>query len=402
VSDNPFLKAVKVQALLRLALTGPSGSGKTYTALLLATTLIPDAKVAVIDTERGSASKYADLFDFDVVELSEFNPAVYVRALECAQEHGYNVVVMDTISHAWAGTGGVLEIVDNVAAKSKNPNKFAAWNEGTKVQNKFIDAILDCPMHVIATMRSKMDHVQETNTKTGKMEVRKVGMAPIQRDGIEYEFDVVADMQIDNTMIVTKSRCPQLHEKVIAKPDAKVSTVLRTWLNAGEQPPPVTKPVAATTDPTAATGEVTTDTDAENAPVTAQDARSATEATEQVEPQASQDSAAENAKALRTPGRSGGDLATYIPRPGDDGYDPALDNRVFTKPIAAEFSGWLLTSELADRFNHANHPGNAVLLSLIEAELIGVKTWAAVYKAKITVALAWDALRKHYAAKVEA
>jgi len=111
-----FQKATKRQSKMRLALIGPSGSGKTYTALTLATAL--SKNIAVIDTERGSASLYSDKFDFDVLELHTFNPQHYIDSIEAAAKAGYTVVVIDSLSHAWEGEGGALEMVDNITAKS--------------------------------------------------------------------------------------------------------------------------------------------------------------------------------------------------------------------------------------------------------------------------------------------
>lgn len=242
---NPFQKATKKESLLRMAITGPSGGGKTYTALTIGTALIPSAKVALIDTERGSASKYADQFSFDVLELDDFRPAVYVRAIEAAQANGYNVLIIDSLSHAWFAQGGVLSIVDDEAARSKTGNTFMAWRKGTEVQNQLVDAILASKMHVIATMRSKTEYVIETDSR-GKQVPRKIGLAPVQRDGVEYEFDVVAEMDITNTMLVQKSRCPALTNAVIERPGADVAATLRAWLSDGDPAPaPIAKKPAA-------------------------------------------------------------------------------------------------------------------------------------------------------------
>ena len=113
-----FQKAVKYEAKLRLAIAGPSGAGKTYTALAVATSL--GSRVALVDTEHGSASKYADLFDFDVMELAPpFHPDRFGDAISMAADEGYDVVVLDSVSHAWNGTGGALELVDEIAIKYK-------------------------------------------------------------------------------------------------------------------------------------------------------------------------------------------------------------------------------------------------------------------------------------------
>src|SRR5947209_6754030 len=178
-----FKKAIKLESKLRLALAGPSGSGKTFTALTLATALADGKPVAVIDTERGSAAKYADVFpSFDVNELDIFSPDAFIAAIREAEHAGYAVLVIDSISHEWNGAGGVLEIVDNAAKRLKSANTFSAWGEGTPKHNSFVDAILRAKLHVICTMRSKEEYVQERDGN-GRTVIRKLGMAPIQRDG---------------------------------------------------------------------------------------------------------------------------------------------------------------------------------------------------------------------------
>jgi flagellar biosynthesis GTPase FlhF len=149
-----FQKATKHEAKLRFALIGPAGSGKTYTALRIGTRL--GERVAVIDTERGSASKYADVFDFDVVELTKHDPREFVKAIRAAQSAGYDALIIDSLSHAWMGRGGALELVDKAAKGSSSSNSFAAWRSVTPLHNELVDAIAGANLHVIATMRSKM------------------------------------------------------------------------------------------------------------------------------------------------------------------------------------------------------------------------------------------------------
>lgn len=225
-----FQKAVKRDAKLRMSISGPSGSGKTWTALTLATRFAGNESFAVLDTERGSASKYADDFSFDVMELDNFDPRNYVKAIHEAEEAGYTVLVIDSLTHAWNGTGGLLDIVDGIARRKYGNNTFAAWKDATPIQNELIDAITGTKLHIIITMRSKQEYAQEKNEKTGRTEIKKLGMAPIQRDGFEYELDIAVDMDIDNTMIVQKSRCSKLAGQVIPKPDGKVADTLKEWL----------------------------------------------------------------------------------------------------------------------------------------------------------------------------
>jgi hypothetical protein len=239
-----FKRATKKDSKLRLGLIGPAGSGKTYTALTVAKHF--GGRVAVIDSEHGSASKYADLFDFDVLELASFSPNDYTKAINEAEQAGYDFLIIDSWSHAWLGA---LSLVDKATARMKSGNSFAAWREVTPLHNQMVDTIMASKLHIIATLRSKTEYVLEENDR-GKKVPRKVGMAPIQRDGVEYEFDVVCDMDWANNLIVTKTRCPELAGAVIHKPDKKLADVLKAWLGEGrepgQEPPKQTKPVAPT------------------------------------------------------------------------------------------------------------------------------------------------------------
>lgn len=228
-----FQKAVKQEAKLRLAIAGPSGAGKTYTALTIAKKLAGDGKVALVDTEHGSASKYADLFEFDTLNIDPpFHPKRFIEAIRDAQNGGYSVIVLDSLSHAWSGTGGILDLVDQAATRLKG-NSFAAWKEGTPIYNDLIDGIIRSDIHVVATMRSKQEYVQSQD-ENGKKKVEKLGMSPIQRDGFEYEFDVVFNMDTDNNAVVTKTRCPALAGSVIRKPSDEVAEILQNWLHGAK------------------------------------------------------------------------------------------------------------------------------------------------------------------------
>lgn len=230
-----FHKATKTQKRLRLSLYGVSGSGKTYSALALAKGL--GGKIAMIDTERGSASAYANLFAFDTLEmLPPFSPAAYVTAIKAAETEGYDILIIDSLTHAWSGAGGALEMVDNAAKRSQSQNSYTAWRDVTPEHNRLIDAIIGSKCHIIATMRSKAEYVLEEDSR-GKKVPKKKGMAPIQRDGMEYEFDVVAEMTSDNEMVIQKTRCPELSGQVIAKPNGATSATLRAWLSDGAPMP---------------------------------------------------------------------------------------------------------------------------------------------------------------------
>jgi len=222
-----FQKAMKKRAKLRLALSGPSGSGKTYGALMIAAGL--GGKIAVIDTERGSASLYSDLVEFDTLEIAPpFTPERFIEALQAAASAGYNVCVLDSITHEWDGAGGCLEINETIAHSKFKGNTWAAWNETTPRHRAFLDAILQAPMHIIATMRSKTETVQGDDKK-----VKKLGMKAIQREGAEYEFTVVLDLEHEKHYAIgSKDRTRLFTEPhVISQETGKR---LLAWLDSGQ------------------------------------------------------------------------------------------------------------------------------------------------------------------------
>ena len=229
-----FEKAKKSQSRLRLALIGPSGSGKTYSALAIASGL--GKRIAVVDTERGSASKYAGMFAFDTLQLDTFHPQRYVDAITEAEQAGYDVLIIDSLSHAWIGREGALDLVDAAARRSKTGSSFNAWRDVTPLHNAMIDAILRSKCHVIITLRTKTEYVVEKDEKTGRSVPRKVGLAPVQRDGVEYEMDIVAELDLDNILSVSKSRCPELSGTVTRRPGQDFGKALAAWLSDGAKP----------------------------------------------------------------------------------------------------------------------------------------------------------------------
>lgn len=224
---------------LRLGLIGPSGSGKTYSALMIATSLGYE-KIGIIDTENRSARRYATTFGkrFQTLELDAFSPRDYIEAIHKAEAVGIEVLIIDSLSHAWIGKGGVLEMVDLSArrqARGATGSSFSGWREVTPEHNRLVDALVHAKLHLIVTMRAKTEYVVEQDSR-GKSVPRKVGLAPVQRDGLEYEFDIIADMSPDHDFCVTKSRCPGLADAVIRNPDAAVAQRLRGWLDGAAKP----------------------------------------------------------------------------------------------------------------------------------------------------------------------
>lgn len=255
-----FKKAERKKAKLRLALSGPSGSGKTMGALKIAKGI--GGKVAVLDTERGSASLYADMLDFDVVELGPpYAPENFINVIHEAEKAGYDILVIDSITHEWKGQGGMLEIVDNIARAKFRGNSYAAWNEGDKRHRMFIDAMLHSTMHIIATMRSKAVYVE--SEKNGKKTIEKQGAAPEQRDGVEYEFTAVLDLSVDGNLAVkSKDRTRLFNDPFRITEDT--GRKLREWLESGAeahepaqpQRPAPAAPAPTITDPIAYLAEL--------------------------------------------------------------------------------------------------------------------------------------------------
>lgn len=239
-----FQKAERKQKKARIALYGPSGSGKTYTALSLATGL--GDKIAVIDTERGSASLYADRFNFDSMELSNFNPEYFISAIADAEKAGYDVLIIDSLSHAWQGTGGIL---DKVTARGGNGFTDGWGKVGTPLYNKLIDTILESRLHIIACMRSKTEYVMEKNDK-GKDVPKKVGMGVVMRHDAEYEFDYVGLLDDTNTMTTQKTRMGEVLPDAINRPNKATGAKILAWLTSGAaQVAPAPKPVAPKVEP---------------------------------------------------------------------------------------------------------------------------------------------------------
>jgi len=235
-----FKKASKIQAKLRAALFGPSGSGKTFSALRIATGL--GGSIAVIDTEHGSASKYADRFAFDTLSLDVADIANVCAGIHAAGQAGYAVLVIDSLSHAWQE---LLEEVDRLAKAKYRGNTWSAWCDGTPMQKKLVRAILSYPGHVLATMRSKTEWT--TTENNGKKTPQRVGLAPEQGKGVEYEFDLLLEISPDHIAQVIKDRTGKFQDKMLDKPGEDFGKALAAWLSEGE-------PVAETpTSPTAET-----------------------------------------------------------------------------------------------------------------------------------------------------
>lgn len=225
-----FKKAERKQAKLKIGFSGPSGSGKTYSALLVAKGI--GGKIAVIDTENNSASLYADRFDFDTCEISApYTTEKYIAALREAEKAGYDVVIMDSATHQWNGDGGILSRKEQV--DSRGGNSFTNWSKFSPEHNQFLAAIVAHETHLICTVRSKQDYSVGENEKGKKGVPTKVGLAPVQREGFEYELTVMIDMAMDHSAMASKDRT-SLFDRKIFTPNEETGKTLMTWLLSGK------------------------------------------------------------------------------------------------------------------------------------------------------------------------
>lgn len=225
-----FRKAVKKKAKLRLGIVGAAGSGKSYSSLLIAKGL--GGKIAVIDTENGSADLYADIADFDVDTLkAPYSIDKYINAIKEAENLGYNTIIIDSLSHAWAGDGGLLDQQGRIADSGKNG--FSAWRSITPLHNKLIETILNSDCHIIATMRAKTDYILQENDRGKQMPV-KVGLAPVQREGMDYEFTVVFDIDTKHNAVCSKDRTSLFNGQIFT-PSEDTGKVLLEWLDDGAE-----------------------------------------------------------------------------------------------------------------------------------------------------------------------
>lgn len=225
-----FRKAQRKQAKLRLAITGPAGSGKTYSSLLLAFGL--GGKIAMIDTENGSGDLYSSLGDYDICGLSApYAPQRYLQLIREAEQAKYDIIIIDSLSHAWSGQGGLLDAQSRLTESKYRGNSYAAWREITPIQNLLVDGLIASPCHIIATMRSKTEYVQAENER-GRTEIRKVGLAPVQREGIDYEFGTVFDLSPNHLANVSKDRTG-IFDGNVFEINQETGKTLRKWLDVG-------------------------------------------------------------------------------------------------------------------------------------------------------------------------
>lgn len=241
-----FKKAVRTQRPLRMAIYGPSGSGKTLTSLIIGRELVgQDGTIALIDTERSSASVYAkdpetgNGHDFDTQSLTNYTHSDYITLIE--QAKNYDMLIIDSISHAWDGKDGILDLVEVVTngQKSAKKDSFRAWSDPRvrNAEDSLWGAVLGFPGHVIVTMRAKTAYERSVDER-GNTKIVKLGLEPRQRKGIEFEFDVIAEMDKEHYLEVDKARDPEgkLEGQRIHKPGVEFARLIKTWLDSGSTP----------------------------------------------------------------------------------------------------------------------------------------------------------------------
>lgn len=257
-----FKKAERKQVRIKVGLAGPAGSGKTMSSLLMAYGIVKAefpslseaeiwGKIVVIDTENGSGSLYVGkqvgattIGEYNTIDLTPpFDPQIFIDAIHMAEQHGMDVIIIDSLSHAWAGAGGALDMQGKAAERTSS---WAAWRTVTPLHNKLVDAMLQSPCHVIANMRAKMEYQQ--TEENGKKAVKAIGMGVVMRDGIEYEFTVSFMLDYNHVASSTKDRTGMFDGKYFTI-DANTGKKMYEWLSSGapaqEEKPSVPAPAPA-------------------------------------------------------------------------------------------------------------------------------------------------------------
>ena len=253
--DLQLKKAQRSKAFLKLGLSSPSGGGKTLGALMIGIGLMnikhPELtpaerwnKIAIIDTENGSGELYvntsysgARIGEYSAVTLQPpFEVGKYTDAIELCAQGGIEVCILDSLTHLWTGEGGLLE--QQSAATKRSGNSYTAWRDITPQLTRFVETMLQTPMHIIATMRSKQEYVQEKDEKSGKTTVRKLGLEPEMRKGMEYEFTTFFEIDESHTAFGSKDRTSLFDQKYF-RIEPKIGETLMEWLDSGVVKEPV-------------------------------------------------------------------------------------------------------------------------------------------------------------------
>lgn len=227
-------RATRKQSKIKLSISGPSGSGKTYSALQLAFGICNDwNKIAVLDSENYSASLYAHLGAFNVLNLHEpFTPEQYIEAIQLCEREGIEVIIIDSITHEWSGKGGCLDIHEKETSKMRVPNSFTAWATVTPRHQAFVEAIVRSQSHVICCTRSKTEYVM--SERNGRQVPQKMGMAPITREGFDFEVSIHFELDQQHKAFCSKDRTGLFmnREAFILTPET--GKAITDWCESGE------------------------------------------------------------------------------------------------------------------------------------------------------------------------
>lgn len=220
-----LIQAKRANSKMRLALHGPSGSGKTYSAIQLAKGLTNNGKIAVIDTEAGSSELYSDLGEFHVLKLCEpFSPEKFIQAIRTCEEAKCDVIIIDSLSHAWEGNGGILELHGQMPG-----NSFANWSKVMPRHNSLVQSILRSNAHTIVTLRAKQDYLVDQSS--GRMNIQKIGLKPVQKDGIDYEFTLALEIDIHHKAKASKDRTGLFMDKDPFVITPNTGSTIAQWCN---------------------------------------------------------------------------------------------------------------------------------------------------------------------------
>lgn len=223
-------QASRKNAKIKMAIQGPSGSGKTYSALSLAYGLCGDwTKIAVIDTENHSSELYAHLGNYQVLHVeAPFSPERYIEAIQVCEKANIEVIIIDSISHEWEGIGGIL-----ATHSSMTGNSYTNWSKLTPRHNAFVQHMLQSPLHIIGTIRAKQEYI--LSERNGKQVPEKVGMKGVTREGMDYEFTLVFNLDMRNQATATKDRTSVFAGKPEFRITAETGRKVLAWCNEGEK-----------------------------------------------------------------------------------------------------------------------------------------------------------------------
>lgn len=228
-----FQTASRKKAKIKLGLSAVSGGGKTYSALLIAFGITGDwSKIGVIDTENKSAELYSHLGNYQTLPLeAPYSPERYIEAIKAGEKAGFEVIIIDSITHEWDGKGGIIDI-----SNSMSGNSFTNWAKLTPRHQAFIDTILQSPCHIITTVRRKQDY-EMTKDSSGKLQVQKAGLKEVTREGYEYELTVNLELDQNHNATSSKDRTGLFAGKPHFTPSSETGKLIKDWCELGIEVP---------------------------------------------------------------------------------------------------------------------------------------------------------------------